>query len=407
MTFLWVAVLIVIYFCYIPSNNGYSQGFIGMKKVYLPRITIHTDHTSYLRMTYFGNFFSDPKKQKTGAERKKHQNKYDKFSKAVEDRSEEEYFEKLEQEEEKKAKANILRKTTIPMSKRDQSRTKNTALQNKTTKAHEPETRVKIRELISDLSTVDPSDPYTFGYTEIGEILIPHGVYGEMKLDVNSNYDRELIRQLNKTVYIKKPDRRTPRPITLLSCRKQSHATYLIQLEGIDSRMRANLFRRYKVYILKSDLPPLEKNEYLIRDLVGLYCYQCNNHSEIIDNRPFGTVIGIVPPEEMCENPQLARLMHSLLEIQKIGSKELCLIPFVPDIVKEVELDRGRILIDPPGGLLDLVYEEEEQKIIKGLLPAHIDWLSDEIRAQLEKNTIVVKTSGTSILTCDIRGSDH
>lgn len=44
-------------------------------------------------------------------------------------------------------------------------------------------------------------------------------------------------------------------------------------------------------------------------------------------------------------------------------------IPFVPQIVSSVSLDKRMISIVPPKGLLDLSYRREEKVRIKGLLP--------------------------------------
>ena len=51
------------------------------------------------------------------------------------------------------------------------------------------------------------------------------------------------------------------------------------------------------------------------------------------------------------------RVLHhgqDLLVIQRPGQPEL-LVPFVAAIVPEVDVAGGRLVIDPPGGLLDPV----------------------------------------------------
>jgi RimM protein, required for 16S rRNA processing len=49
---------------------------------------------------------------------------------------------------------------------------------------------------------------------------------------------------------------------------------------------------------------------------------------------------------------------------------EMVLIPLVPSIVPTIDIERGVIYIDPPGGLLDLTYVKEGNVRIKGFLPA-------------------------------------
>ena len=56
--------------------------------------------------------------------------------------------------------------------------------------------------------------------------------------------------------------------------------------------------------------------------------------------------------------------MHSMLEIQLDSVNLLCLIPFVPSIVVDVDLKQKYVVIDPPVGLLDLVYAEKVKKVV-------------------------------------------
>ena len=51
------------------------------------------------------------------------------------------------------------------------------------------------------------------------------------------------------------------------------------------------------------------------------------------------------------------------------GEPDSVLIPFVPQIVVDVRLDEGLVLIDPPEGLLELVQPKRiERVVIRGLL---------------------------------------
>lgn len=110
--------------------------------------------------------------------------------------------------------------------------------------------------------------------------------------------------------------------------------------------------------------------------------YDSNNYDD--SRRLFiGKVVGVVPPDELC-NPEAAKFMHSLLEIQKRDSKQLVLVPFVPHIVVHVDISNGVVLIDPPDGLLDLTYEEFKRVVIRGLLPENAIGLTTTERLELE-----------------------
>lgn len=197
----------------------------------------------------------------------------------------------------------------------------------------------------------------------IGVVSGTHGVKGEMKLQVESDF-LETYLQANTTVYIKKPTRLTPRAVIVTSSRKQSNSIYLIALESITTRDVAERFKEYSVYIRKDKRPHLDKDEYLVRDLVGMESVVTVNGIA----RVVGIVAGVVLPSDLCETLTIASKMHSLLEI-KTASNRLCLIPFVPEIVTSVNVQTKTIFLSPPDGLLDLTYEEPDKYVIRGYLP--------------------------------------
>ena len=104
---------------------------------------------------------------------------------------------------------------------------------------------------------IDPYDPTTYGFTELGTVIGPHGVKGEMKISATTYFGEErlcppatadagndgLIRHL------KMPNRRSPREVLLVSGRflqkneKSNNDVYLIRLEGVRDRDAAKKMR--------------------------------------------------------------------------------------------------------------------------------------------------------------------
>eukprot|EP01039_Chlorochromonas_danica_P001631 gene1632-1780_t len=253
-------------------------------------------------------------------------------------------------------------------------------------------------------SKIIPDDPSTYGYHEVGRILGAHGVKGEIKIDFYGSDFAEQRIQANSILFLKKPIRRSPRPVKVISGRKQQDSVYLVQLEHINSRLTASVLKGYQVYVQEHDRPHLKEDEYLIRDIVGCVCYvrKCKkDEGEVVmdikqedDLEPCGKVVGVVPPEELCESPSMASVMHSLLEVRLIGSADRCLLPFVPAIVLHVDIEAKKIIIEPPSGLLEQVYRVEEKVVVKGLLPARINWLTSQERAALEANSLLLFSEG-------------
>lgn len=104
----------------------------------------------------------------------------------------------------------------------------------------------------------------------------------------------------------------------------------LISLEGIRDRNQAEGFRNLKAIAV--DPPVLEESEYWLEDLVGLEVHDTN-----------GGLLGTV--SNVIAGAAQARLV--------ISGPVNFEIPFVADLVPDVDLDSGRLTVDPPDGLLN------------------------------------------------------
>ena len=101
-----------------------------------------------------------------------------------------------------------------------------------------------FKELGVNYESLDPSDPSSFGYMQIGTITGPHGVKGEVKLRTDTDFSQQRLIE-GAILYVKKPNRRAPRPIELVSTRMISGGndpiggtgTFLVKIKGISSRI--------------------------------------------------------------------------------------------------------------------------------------------------------------------------
>ncbi|CAM9642819.1 unnamed protein product [Scytosiphon promiscuus] len=106
-----------------------------------------------------------------------------------------------------------------------------------------------------DEEEIDPYDPSTFGYIEVGQILGAHGIKGEVK--VRSSTDFAVSRLCTPGIkHIKAPNRRFPRDVELLGGRWQKNEIFLLQIEvsgGLslvfNSRVRGKRMLRGRAWI--------------------------------------------------------------------------------------------------------------------------------------------------------------
>ena len=107
-----------------------------------------------------------------------------------------------------------------------------------------------FKELGVTYASIDPFDPSSFGYMQIGTIVGPHGVKGEVKIKMDTDFCHERIFK-GAIVYVKKPSRRAPRPIELVESRAIARGSgsaggtgvFLVKIKGISSRIGAVLYQ--------------------------------------------------------------------------------------------------------------------------------------------------------------------
>ena len=109
---------------------------------------------------------------------------------------------------------------------------------------------------------------------------------------------------------------------------------FAARLSGVASKEAADALKGVRLYVPRDRLPEAGDDEFYHTDLMGL---------EVVDTG--GTVIGRVK----------AVLNHGagdLLEIEGPGLKQPVLLPFTREAVPTVDLGLGRIVANPPEGLV-------------------------------------------------------
>lgn len=274
------------------------------------------------------------------------------------------------------------------------------------------EKRDRNKRTFPDNKSIDPYDPTTYGYVELGTILGPHGVHGLLKVAAVTDFPERLCKSGIR--HLKAPNRRSPREIRIVEGRHRLGDEYLVKLEQVGDRNDALKLRGSILYARQEERPEdMDDDEYLISELVDMEVRLVTGYGEDEDNEDeytdvnsideinvdldttsnnhnydslggkfVGIVGGVVLGEEMCSIPGLGQdLLEIILPRGDRGSPswkdELVLIPFVPQLVPTVDLERKVLFINPPIGLLDLRYIKEEKIRIKGFLPQKSSWIGN------------------------------
>lgn len=170
----------------------------------------------------------------------------------------------------------------------------------------------------------------------VGLITSPHGINGRVNVKSLSDFNERFITPGKRWL---QKDCENPTAVELISgYQKPGRDNFIVNFKEISTRNQAENYKEYKVLVESSNIPKLKVNEFHISELLKLEVKQeKNNKLEIIG-----------------EVYDLSNEKNNLLVIKLFAGNKLVLIPFVKEIVSEVNLKEKYILINPPKGLLEL-----------------------------------------------------
>ena len=162
----------------------------------------------------------------------------------------------------------------------------------------------------------------------VGRVLRPHGVRGEVVVEVLSDVPGRLApgRSLKASW-----EGRPARTVTVESYRPHKTGA-LVRFAGAEDRDRAEELRDALLEVDRSEVPAAPEGTYYWYQLLGCRCR--------VDGEDLGEVTDLVEDGG-----------GLLLVVSKEGRQVP--IPFVRSFLKEVDVERGRIELDLPEGLLE------------------------------------------------------
>lgn len=164
-------------------------------------------------------------------------------------------------------------------------------------------------------------------YLAVGRVQRPHGVRGELRLEVLTGYPERLA-QLG-TVHVGPEYRR----FEMVGCRLHQGIA-LVRLAGVEDRDAADRLRGQVVYVAIEDAVPLDEHE--------IYEFQAEGLQVVTED---GTVLGDIA--EVLAVPGA----NDVLVVR--GPRGEVLIPVIDDVVVDVDVEAGRLVIHVLPGLLD------------------------------------------------------
>jgi 16S rRNA processing protein RimM len=164
----------------------------------------------------------------------------------------------------------------------------------------------------------------------VGRVLRPHGIKGELSVEVLSDAPERFVP--GAELGVGDPDGPEPLRTAVVAAARRHQGRLLLSFEGVEDRDAADRYRGAWLSIPVTEARPLEPDEFWAHQLVGL---------AVVDHhgRERGRVADVLPGAA-----------HDLLAVELPGGASV-LVPAVAALVT-VELDAGRVLVEAVPGLL-------------------------------------------------------
>jgi 16S rRNA processing protein RimM len=163
----------------------------------------------------------------------------------------------------------------------------------------------------------------------VGQISSAHGLRGEVRIELHTDFPERFAPEV--AVYLG-----TELERAVISLARPHQGQMLVQFHGIDDRTKAESLRGMWVFIPDDEAVELEEDTYYVHDIIGLSVQTTT-----------GELLGTV-------DQVLFTGANDVYIVQTPGepSREL-LLPAIADVIKEVDLENGILLVEPLPGLLD------------------------------------------------------
>lgn len=166
----------------------------------------------------------------------------------------------------------------------------------------------------------------------VGKIVNTHGIRGEVRVISKTDFADERY-QPGNTLYIFKEGSQEPIKVVVESHRVHKNFD-LLTFEGMHSIQDVEQFKGSLLRVDENQLSELDEGEYYFHEIIG-----CKVYTD--DGEEIGTIREI-----------LATGANDVWVVKRKAGKDL-LIPYIDEIVKDIDIDEKKIIITPMEGLLD------------------------------------------------------
>jgi 16S rRNA processing protein RimM len=173
-------------------------------------------------------------------------------------------------------------------------------------------------------------------WATIGQVVALFGVHGELKVRLLTDIPNRFAEL--ETVYVGAHHT----SYSIQSVRPYKGEMVILKLSGIDDANAAEPLRTQELFIPLSELAALPPDSYYQHDILGLQVLT-------LDGQELGQIVEIIVTGS-----------NDVYSVKKPDGSQV-LIPAIKDVIKQIDLIRRTMHIDPLPGLLDNVAQSKER----------------------------------------------
>jgi len=174
-------------------------------------------------------------------------------------------------------------------------------------------------------------------WATIGQVVALFGVHGELKVHLLTDIPNRFAEL--ETVFVGA----NHTSYSIQSVRPYKGEMIVLKLIGIDDANAAEPLRNQELSIPLSELAKLPTDSYYQHDILGL-------HVLTLDGQELGQIVEIIVTGS-----------NDVYSIKKPEGSQV-LIPAIKDVIKQIDLIRRTMHIDPLPGLLDNIAQSKERR---------------------------------------------
>ncbi|TVY08792.1 ribosome maturation factor RimM [Paenibacillus cremeus] len=167
----------------------------------------------------------------------------------------------------------------------------------------------------------------------VGKIVNTHGIRGELKIVPQTDFPEERFTKGSKLVFFD-PEKQTTMPV-LVEAGRLHKKMYIVKFQGFGD---INEVEKYKGWLLKVEekyLSDLYEDEFYYHEIIG-----CKVETE--SGEKLGTITEILSPGA-----------NDVWVVERPVGKPL-LLPYIDEVVLEVDIEQKKVVVELMEGLLDL-----------------------------------------------------